>query len=206
MKNIQTKLLSTMAISTIKFDNDGLLKQAKYCIVALGNLDPNTWTKSDVYAPVMLLLELCFITALAVKNRCTLKNGDVKQDFFQASLPLDKQYILRPPAGCPGTPSKMYWLLKQALYSLKRSPKHLFDRAATLLQQVGLIPCPNFPYQFHGTPIPGYPPLFLGLYVDDFVYFSTNDKVKKSFETKFGNLTQIYFMGQVTFFLGIKLS
>ena len=47
-----------MAVSTIKFDKDGLPKQAKYRIVALGNLDPNLWTKSDVYAPVMSLMEL----------------------------------------------------------------------------------------------------------------------------------------------------
>ena len=88
------KLLPTMAVSTIKFDKDGLPKQAKYRIVALGNLDPNTWTKSDVYAPVMSLLELRFITALSVRNKCTLKNGDVKQAFVQATLPPDKQYVL----------------------------------------------------------------------------------------------------------------
>ena len=73
IKTTQTKLLPTMAISTIKFDNDGLQKRAKYCIVGLGNLDPITWTKSDVYAPVMSLLELRFINSLAVKKYRTLK-------------------------------------------------------------------------------------------------------------------------------------
>ena len=73
LKTPNMKLLPTMAVSTIKFDKDGLPKQAKYQIVALGNLDPNTWTKSDVYAPVVSLLKLRFITALAVRNKCTLK-------------------------------------------------------------------------------------------------------------------------------------
>ena len=62
-----------MEISTITFDKDSLLKHAKYRIVALENLDPNTWTKSDVYAPVMSLLELQFLMALEVKNKAVLK-------------------------------------------------------------------------------------------------------------------------------------
>ena len=93
-----------MAISTIKFDNDGLPKHAKYRIIALGNLDLTTWTKSDVYTSFMSLLELCFLTALAVKHRRTLKNGDVKRDFVQATLPPDEQYVLCPPAGCSVLP------------------------------------------------------------------------------------------------------
>ena len=87
-----------MAVSTIKFDSDGLPKRAKYRIVALGNLDLNNWTKSNVYAPVMSLVKLRFLTALAVKNKRNIKNGDVKQAFVQATLPPDKQYVLRPPA------------------------------------------------------------------------------------------------------------
>ena len=172
-----------MAVSTIKYDKDGRPKRAKYRIVALGNLDPNNWTKSDCYAPVMSLVELRFLTALAVKNKRTLKNGDVKQAFVQARLPLKEQYLLRPPAGCPKTPPKTYWLLKRTLYGLKRSPRHWFDRATKLLQSVGLQLCPNTPCLFHGTIIPGRPPLYLGLYVDDFVYFS-EDKRSKEFSNK----------------------
>ena len=39
------KALPTMAISAIKFDEDGNTKRAKYCIVVLGTLDPNKWNK-----------------------------------------------------------------------------------------------------------------------------------------------------------------
>jgi len=40
-------LLPTMAISTVKYDEMGLPKRAKYIIVALGNLDPHDWSKAD---------------------------------------------------------------------------------------------------------------------------------------------------------------
>ena len=35
---------------------------------------------------------------------------------------------------------------------------------------------------FMATPIPGKPPIYLGLYVDDFVYYSTLDEVEEWFE------------------------
>ena len=117
-----------------------------------------------------------------------------------------KQYVLRPPAGCPNTPLRTYWLLKRTLCGLKRSPKHCFDRATNLLTSIGLRPCPNAPSLFHGVLIPSRPPLYLGLYVNDFVYFSKDPDVERHFEDEFGKLTAVDFMGQVTFFLGIKFS
>jgi len=98
-------LLPTMAISTIKYNEVGLPKRAKYRIVALGNLDPHVWTKADCFAPVMSLKEVRLITALAIKYKCILQSGDFKQAFVQSILPQDEMYVLRPPPGCPLTPS-----------------------------------------------------------------------------------------------------
>jgi len=197
-------ILPTMAISTIKYDELGKPKRAKYRIVALGNLDKYAWTKSDCYAPVMNLLELRLLTALSIRLRRKLKSGDVKQAFVQALLPMNEQYVLRPPAGCPISKPNTYWLLKRTLYGLKRSPKHWYDKAVKLLTSVGLTQCTNSPCMFTGTIIPGEPPLYLGLYVDDFVYFSESDKVEQAFEKKFGELTTVDFMGTVSHFLGIR--
>ena len=72
LRNKNTSVLPTMTISTIKY-KDGIADRAKYRIVALGNLDPHDWKKSDVYAPVLSLLELRFLTALAVKHKIVLK-------------------------------------------------------------------------------------------------------------------------------------
>ena len=55
-----------MAISTIKYDSDGNPLRAKYRIVALGNMDPINWSKSECYAPVLSLAELRLLTSLAV--------------------------------------------------------------------------------------------------------------------------------------------
>jgi len=203
-KSEYKSILPTMAISTIKHDEFGVPKRAKYRIVALGNLDQNEWSKSQCYAPVMSLVELRLLTALAVKNNCTLKSGDVKQAFCQAILPPNEKYVLRPPPGCPISKPDELWLLKRTLYGLRRSPRHWYDKAKSLLEKVGLIKCPNAPCMFHGEIVPGKPPLYLGLYVDDFIYFSTDPEVEREFETKLGKLTTVDFMGEVTHFLGIR--
>ena len=67
-----------MAISAIKFDEDGNTKRAKYCIVVLGTLDPNKWNKKDTYAPVLSLVELRIFLTLAIHYKRILKSGDVK--------------------------------------------------------------------------------------------------------------------------------
>ena len=62
----------------------------------------------------------------------------------------------------------------------------------------------NAPCLSKGTAIPGKAPMYLGLYVDDFVYFSVDPEVEAAFEKKLKAKTLVDFMGQVTHFLGIK--
>ena len=162
--------LPTMAISTIKYDENGNPSRAKWRIVALGNLDPHTWSSSDCFAPVISQVELRFLVSLAIHHRRPLRSGDVKQAFCQATLPADEQYVLRPPVGCPNTPRNTFWLLQRTLYGLKRSPKHWYVKMTAFLAQCGLFPTPNNPCMFRSRG--PEPPLYLGLYVDDFVYFS----------------------------------
>ena len=52
------KSLPSMAISTIKYDENNQPKRAKYRIVVLGNLDYHNWSKEFTAAPVMSQLEL----------------------------------------------------------------------------------------------------------------------------------------------------
>jgi len=198
-------LLPTMAISTVKYDEKGAPKRAKYRIVVLGNLDPHQWSKTDCFAPVMSMMEVRLLTAMAVHFCKTLKSGDFKQAFCQATLPKGEDYVLKPPPGCPLTPQGTYWKLQRTLYGLKRSPRHWFDKACSIFKTLGLTQCANAPCLFHGNIIPGNTSkLYVGLYVDDFIYFSTDPNVEKAFEEKLSKLTTVDFLGQATHFLGIR--
>ena len=206
IKHLCPYILPTMAVSTIKYDEYGNKKRAKFRIVALGNLEKHTWDKSDVFAPVLSLMELRLLIAIAVKYNRIAKNGDVKQAFVQAFLPPDEMYVMRPPPGCPYTPPNHYWLLKRTLYGLKRSPKHWYDKAVKILASIGIHKCPNSTCLFSGRLRPDLPPLYLGLYVDDFIYFSPSDETEKLFEQRLQQHTTVDFMGKVTHFIGHQIT
>ena len=59
---------------------------------------------------------------------------------------------------------------------------------------------------FAGNIIEGGPPIYIGIYVDDIIYFSTSDSVEKKFEEFLGKLVSVDFMGQVSHFLGIEFA
>ena len=59
---------------------------------------------------------------------------------------------------------------------------------------------------FQGMLLPNSSPLYVGIYVDDFVYFSADKAVEKVFESRLPELTDVDFMGTVKHFLGIKFT
>jgi hypothetical protein len=151
------------------------MKHAKYRLVVLGNLDYHTWSKESTAAPVMSQLELRLLTSLAVYNRRVLKNCDVKQAFIQSSLPADEEYFLRPLLGCPRSKPGQYWRLLRSLYGLKRAPKLWYKMLSSHLKAMGLKCSETSPCIFYGVLVPGEPPVYVGIYVDDIIYFSTSD-------------------------------
>jgi len=200
------KALPTMAIATIKFDEFNKPKQAKYRLVIRGNLDYHDWSKADTAAPVLSQLELRLLTSLAIHNKRVLKNCDVKQAFVQSSIPDDEIYFVRPPVGCPHSDPGSVWHLHRSLYSLRRAPKLWSQKLRSSLQTLGLRASSTSPCLFTGTLIPGEPPIYIGIYVDDIIYFSSSDKVEHYFEESFSKLWQVDFMGQVSHFLGIEFT
>jgi len=200
------KALPAMAIATIKYDMNNRPKRAKYRVVVLGNLDYHTWSKEATAAPVMSQLELCLLTSLAVYNRRVLKKCDVKQVFIQASLPADEEYFLRPPPGCKRSKPGEYWRLLRSLYGLKRAPKLWYEMLSSHLKAMGLRNSETSPCLFTGVLIPGEPPVFVGIYVDDIIYFSCSDAVERKFEAQLSTIGSVDFMGQVSLFLGTEFT
>jgi hypothetical protein len=52
----------------------------------------------------------------------------------------------------------------------------------------------------------GGPPIYMGIYVDDIIYFSSSDEVEKHFESLLSGIGNVDFMGQVSHFLGIEFA
>ena len=147
---------------------------------------------------------------MAVQQRLTLKQGDCKNAFCQGILPPDEITIIEPPIGDPDAKKDEYWLLKHTLYGLRRSPKHWYDKIRKILTSLGLKQNPCDPCLFCGNIIdptdpsdsPSSSPLTLGLYVDDFVYFSADPAVEAKFVRLLQQQSTVEYMGTVEWFLG----
>jgi hypothetical protein len=198
--------LPSMTISTIKYNVNNHPNRTKYRIAVLGNLDYHNWSKESTAAPVMSQLELQLLTSLEIFHKRTLKNCDVKQAFVQSSLPPDEEYFVRPPIGCPKSPPGTYWKLIRSLYGLCCAPKLWFDKLSAHLKSMGLKSTTNSPCLFFGTLIEGEASIYIGIYIDDIIYFSPSDKVECEFEQRLSSIGEVDFMGQVSHFLGIEFT
>ena len=69
-----------------------------------------------------------------------------------------------------------------------------------------MIQHPYSPCIFYGTLIENQPPIYLGLYVDDFCYFSANPTVEKAFEKLFSSKLDMTLSDPIQYFLGIKFT
>ena len=182
--------LPSMCVLTIKRDENLMPLRAKSRIVVLGNHEERVWSKADKFAPVLRFDSLRFLTSLAVEKRRRLKQGDCKNAFCQGELPPEELTIIRPPPGDPDATKDEYWVLKKTLYGLRRSPRHWFLKIDGILKSMGLQPNRHDPCLYSGflrdPSDPSAPistvPITLGLYVDDFVYFSESDDVERRFE------------------------
>eukprot|EP00957_Ditylum_brightwellii_P190400 14493742-Ditylum_brightwellii.AAC.1 len=71
---------------------------------------------------------------------------------------------------------------------------------------MGLKQCVNAPCLFTGTILSDQPPIYIGLYVDDFIYFSQSPKVESVFKHRLKNDMKmlVEFTSEPTHFLGMK--
>jgi hypothetical protein len=118
-----------------------------------------------------------------------------------------------PPQGNPANKKDGFWLLKKTLYGLCRSPHHWYNMFTAMLKHIGLTPSPHDPCLFSGvvqsadisTDIPAshQQPIHVGIYVDDFVFFSEDPRKDDLFKQALSNCTvPIDWMGTFSYFLG----
>ena len=148
------KLIPTMCVQTIKYDEHGEPDRVKSRIVALGNHEDDIWSKSDRYAPVIGQSNHRLLTNIAVEKGRKQKQGDCKNAFLHPWLPRTETTICRPPPGCPYSEPTDLWLLQKTIYGLRRSPHHWFKYITDALKRLGLQPLPNDPCIYTGTLIP----------------------------------------------------
>lgn len=146
-------------VFTYKCDPDGYLIKCKARICVRGDLQaPST---EDLYAATGAYRTFRFLMALAAIFDLDIEQMDAITAFINALL--DEVVYVQCPEGFeqPG----MAFLLRRALYGLKKSPKLWFKELSTTLIELGFRPCPDEPCLFiHHTDL-----VIIFVYVDDFL-------------------------------------
>jgi hypothetical protein len=200
-----------MCVLTIKKDTNSLPLWAKSRNVDLGNYKNHVWSKSDKFALVLHGNSLRCLVSLAVQHHRPLRQGNCKNAFCQDILPPDEINIVCPPLSNPNADPKEYWFLLRTIYGLWWSPCHWYDKIKSILLSIGPCPSPDDPCFYSGfiqdpsnpSCLPSQHPLCLGLYVDDFVYFSKDPEVKSLFCCLLAKRCKVDFIGKVSWFLDV---
>ena len=203
--------IPSMCVIVVKYDKYGNPHRAKCCIVALGNFEDRYYSKSKRYAPVLKYSSLRLLTSMAVADCEILQQGDCKQAFCNATLPDDECTVVRPPIGDPAHSTGEYWLLNKTLYGLCRSPRHWYDMMSSILVKMGLSASVHNPCLYSGhvtsTSTTSFThPLHIGLYVDDFVFYTKDKAHEAAFCAELAKHIAVDWMGDVDFFLGTSFT
>jgi len=186
--------IPTMNILNVKPDAKGNPLRAKSRAVVLGNEEERCWEKTDVYAPVIGKTSARAFVANGVALGRITKQADAKNAFCHPSLPDDEVCVVTPPKGCPFSKPGDYWLLKKTLYGLRRSPQHWYKTLASALADIGLTPCAHDPCIYTGKSPTGSTTC-VGIYVDDVIYYGTDDEAESWFESELRKHIMVDFMG-----------
>ena len=172
-----------MNLFTIKPDMDGNSNRAKSCIVALGNIERSIWSHKDKYAQVLSSTASKILVSMAVEDRQKLKQADCKNTFFNGILLDDRNLHCETPIGCLRLSPSTFWKLNKIFYGLTHSTHHWYTKISNFLKNdMGFDSMDHNNCVYKCTPIKGQPPIYVGLYVDNIVFYLNSDKVEEWFE------------------------
>ena len=213
-QNVIPRAIPSMCVLVVKPDKDGRPHRAKSCIVVLRNLEDAVYNKSQRYAPVLKQTSLRLLVPEAVRNQRILQQGDCNNAFCQATLPDDERIAVRSPTGDPARNKDELWLLNKTLYGLRRSPKHWYNKFTKILRKMGLSPSLHDPCVYRGVCVDTEDPgatedraeVHVGIYVDDFVFCSTDPAQEALFGREMESKCKVDFLGDIDYFLGTSFT
>ncbi|SPC63760.1 related to retrotransposon protein [Ustilago sp. UG-2017b] len=194
-------LVDSKVVLRLKLDADGVPIKHKAQLVARGFTQREGIDYQETFSPVAPLGAIRAILALAVQNNWEVHALDITMAYLNSTL---KEVIyMKPPEGSGVAPGQVYKVVK-GLYGLKQSGREWdleFDRS---LRRIGFFQVECAPCIYtkgHGEDL-----AIVVIYVDDTLFIApwleTVLKVKK----QIGQRWKMVDSGEVSHFLGIKIS
>ncbi|GJV41199.1 retrovirus-related pol polyprotein from transposon TNT 1-94 [Tanacetum coccineum] len=189
-----------------KLDENGIVSRNKARLVAQGYNQQEGIDYDETYAPVARLESIRILLAIACANDFKLYQMDIKSAFLNGFIN-EEVYVSQPLAQPSGfidfeKPNYVY-KLKKTLYGLKKAHKSWYDRLNAFLLKheysMGMVDNTLFIKKFKSHLI------IVQIYVDDIIFRSTCQNLCDDFAKIMHDGFEMSMMGELNFFLGLKI-
>lgn len=197
-----TRVIDSTWVFRVKTDKSGN-KIFRPRIVARGFKDPNSYTLSEIYAPVIEPADYRAILALSNSLEYSMRHADIGTAFLHGEL--EKPVYMTIPEGFPDRSERhpaQVWRLDKSLYGLKVSPKRWYEKFRQTIIKLGYQPFWMKPCIFSWKKKTRQ--VILMLYVDDLLFVGNScEKIDQTIQDLSSKFT-VKDLGSPTTFLGME--
>jgi len=196
------KSIGSKWIYKIKYKPDGQIERYKARLVAKGFTQKEGFDFFETFAPVVKMVTIKSIIAIAAIKRWNLYQLDVNNAFLHGEL--HEEVYLKPPQGLLEEKDKRVCKLNKSLYGLKQASRSWFEKLRGVLLDIGFHQAKSDYSLFIREKNQNI--LYLVVYVDDIIITGSNELeigiTKILLEKQF----KLKDLGILSYFLGIEVS
>ena len=192
------KAIRVRWIYRVKYDKNGVIKQYKARIVALGYQQIYGVDYSETYSPVARLTSLRILMAISSYFNLLVHQMDVDTAFLNAEL--KEEIYITPPEGINIPDGCDCIRLKKALFGLKQSPREWYDNLSYFLISIAFVKlhADNCMYIKHKDDNM----CIVLIYVDDIAIAGSSIHVIDRIKNEFKNRYKMKDLGDIDHILG----
>ncbi|GKA55110.1 retrovirus-related pol polyprotein from transposon TNT 1-94 [Tanacetum coccineum] len=157
----------------------------------------------ESFAPVARIEAICIFVANAANKNMMIFQMDVKTAFLNGELK-EEVYVSQPEGFVDQDNQSHVYKLKKALYGLKQAPCAWYDMLSSFLISQhfskGVVDLTLFTWKARNDL------LLVQIYVENIIFASTNIALYNEFANLMTTKFKMSMMGQMSFFLGLKIS
>ncbi|SOV07241.1 uncharacterized protein UDID_18750 [Ustilago sp. UG-2017a] len=194
-------LVDSKVVLRLKLDADGVPVKHKAQLVARGFTQREGIDYQETFSPVAPLGAIRAILALAVQNNWEVHALDITMAYLNSTL--KEAIYMKPPEGSGVAPGKVYKVVK-GLYGLKQSGREWNQEFNRSLRRMGFFQVECAPCIY--TKGQGEDMAIVVIYVDDTLVIAPRLETVLKVKKQIGQRWKMEDSGEVSHFLGIKIS
>ena len=196
------KTVGSKWVYKVKTGADGSVQRYKARLVAQGFTQQYGIDFDETFCPVVRQESLWLLMALSVRYGLSIHQVDMTIAFLNGTLE-DEVYMQQPKGfECPGK-EEFVCKLNKSIYDLKQSPCFWNSTLDAFLKEMQFTQTASDPYIHYRKA--GKDIMFIGVYVDDIILAAKNEKQLKQVKEDLSNKFDITDLGELKYFLGIKV-